>query len=100
MAYAILLRDIIAHEQDDESATKHFPSGTLLDVEDWDDDWFLFSSNDDPHTLYDVSEPTSKALKFDDDEYNEDESFEAHTKGSAPYKPVPNMTPQNRKLLL
>ena len=100
MAYATLKRDIIAHEDGDDSTTKMFPAGTLLDVEDWDENWFMFSSTDDPDWLYECDdEATSNVLTFDDSELNDQDSPDTLTPVKA-YVPTPNMTRLERKYLL
>lgn len=93
MSYATLVKDIVAHEDGDESTTKMFEVGYLLDVEDWDDDWFSFYDSDGD-LVYMCDERPDDVLTFDDAEHNNPEV------PIEKYRPVPNMTPLSRKHLL
>ena len=91
MSNATLISDIIAYEEGDESATKHFPAGSLVSIEDTDGDWFMFE--DATGIFYECEERPEKAFRYDDSENVTSQPVKA-------YVPVPNMTPMGRKYLL
>ncbi len=98
MADARLIKDIIAHEEGNKSATKMFNIDDQLEIEDWADEWFLFY-DDDSDTVYECIEQPEKVLIFDD----QDDQATLSKPDQIPvseYKPVPNMTPLSRKHLL
>ena len=92
MSDATLVADIIAFEEGDESATKHFPAGASIRIEDTDDGWFMFE--DASGVYYECEEQPDKVLSYDNQESN------VSGKASTAYVPVPNMTPLERKFLL
>ena len=93
MSYATLAQDIIAHEQDDENATKMFSVGTRLDIEDWEEDWFMFYESEGD-IMYECEEQPDDVLRF------ESANVDSSAVVATPYRPVPNMTPLTRKHLL
>lgn len=95
MMTANLISDIIAFENGDESDTKHFPEGTVIEVEDYDDNWFSFE--DATGIFYECEERPDDVLEFRE-KYLEKVNVEDQP--IKPYKPVPNMTPLGRRFLL
>jgi len=95
MSNAILIQDIIAFEDGDESATKMFSKGTRITVEDSESDWFGFYPEDDSSMYYECEEAPIVVLSRD----GSDQAVEPVTTANA-YEPVPNMTPLTRKYLL
>ncbi len=100
MPSATLTQDVIA--EDSYGDTRIFPKGRHIDVEDWDDNWFMFFEDGDE---FNSDEKPGLVLSFDDDEHNQDAQEHINVKKypvttDDAYKPVPNMTPLNRKYLL
>ena len=95
MSDATLIRDIIAYEQEDDSATKHFPSGSLIKVDDTDEGWFLF---EDMHGIwYECEEQPEEVLRYENANIQQNN---VSNQSTTAYTPVPNMTPLERKFLL
>ena len=94
MSEAKLISDIIAWENGDEDATKHFPAGTIIQVNDSDVDWFIFT--DVTGIYYECDEKPEDSLVYTNVNIQSNVSNQAVNA----YVPVPNMTPLERKFLL
>lgn len=96
MATAILTQDIIAYDDEDNHRTFQVDLG--IDVEDWDDDYFEFS-NPETGQLFYCDEKPGLVLRFNDQSLN-NSSDNTPATSIEQYKPVPNMTPLDKRFLL